>query len=207
MDMTSERELQYCVEEELKELPERWSENGTVKGRSQQGDATIHKPRSIDLFLDLRLDVALNPRAFFKKGRVFMTVWAEPRGFSEEVFVEPARFAVVRPHSTFSVCLRINTYGGQGTTKTGLNPRDHAAVIPAGGRFIEHTKGEQLDKEPIEIKIEDQEIEIDPMSRINFAKPYTVEHNVKIRNIGRVFGESVGCLDRYFAESLGYSKP
>jgi hypothetical protein len=54
-----------------------------------------------------------NPRAFFKKGRVFMTLWAEPKGFSQETFVEMARFAVVKPNPTFSVCLRISTYSGQ----------------------------------------------------------------------------------------------
>ena len=153
------------------------------------------------------MDVATNPRAFFKKGRVFLTLWVEPKGFSEEAFVEMARFAVVKTHATFSVCLRISTYSGQATTKAGVAPDDHAAVIPIGGTFIPHHKGENLVKAPIKIKVEDLEITVDPMSRINFAKPYTVEHNVKIRNIGRVVGESVGLLDRYFAESLGLTKP
>jgi hypothetical protein len=136
-----------------------------------------------------------------------MTVWAEPKGFSGETFVKIARFAVVKPHPTFSVCLRINTYSGQGSTKPGMVTQDHAAVIEVGGTFIPHPKGEPLDKDPIEIKVENPDVTIDPMSRMNMAKPYTVEHNVRILNIGRVVGASVGLLERYFAESLGYAKP
>jgi hypothetical protein len=152
------------------------------------------------------IDIAANPRAFFKKGRVFMTPWAEPRGFSEEVFTEKAQFAVVKPHAEFSVCLRISTYSGQATTKTGIAVRDHAAVVSLGGAFVPHPKGEHMEKESIVVKVENQNITIDPMSRINCAKPYTVEHNLKILNIGRVVGESVGLLDKYFAESLGLTK-
>jgi hypothetical protein len=153
------------------------------------------------------MELATNARAFFKKGRVFMTVWTEPKGFSEEAFVEVARFAVVRPKPTFSVCLRISTFSGQATTKSGIAARDYAAIIPVGGVFTPHPKGEQIEKLPIEVKIENPEVTIDPMARINCAKPYTVEHNVKVRNIGRVVGPSVGLLDKYFAESLGHIKP
>jgi hypothetical protein len=153
------------------------------------------------------MEPATNGRSFFKKGRVFMAVWSEPKGFTEEAFVELARFAVVRPKPTFSVCLRISTYSGQGTTKAGVDARDHAAIIPVGGTFMPHPKGERLNKGPIEVKLENPEISIDSMSRINCAKPYTVEHNIRVRNIGRVVGVSVGLLDKYFAESLGHIKP
>jgi hypothetical protein len=136
-----------------------------------------------------------------------MTPWFESKGFSEEPFAEPARFAVVKPYPTFSVCLRISTYSGQATTKPGVASHRHAAVIPVDGTIQPHHLGENIIEEPIEVKIENPEITIDPMSRINFAKPYTVEHNVKVRNIGRVVGDSVGRLDHYFAENLGLIKP
>lgn len=63
-----------------------------------------------------------------------------------------------------------------------------------------------MTKDPIEVKIENEAMTIDPMSRINFAKPYTVEHNVLILNVGRVVGDSIGLMDKYFAESLGLAK-
>lgn len=135
-----------------------------------------------------------------------MTPWAEPGGFSTQPFVEIARFAVVKPGSTFSVCLRISTYSGQATTKPGVVGHHHSAVIPVGGYVLRHWQGEPFLKEAIEIKVENSDITIDPMSRINFAKPYTVEHNIKVRNIGRVFGESVRRLDDYFAECLGHTR-
>ncbi|KAH8722580.1 hypothetical protein GQ44DRAFT_711686 [Phaeosphaeriaceae sp. PMI808] len=165
------------------------------------GSSSIERPPHPELAL------ASNPRAFFKKGRVFMTMWAEPKGFSDDVFLELVRFAVIRPKPTFSICLRISTYNGQATTKPGVTAQDHAAIIQMGGSYSLHTMGEEIDKGPIEVKLEDPKITIDPMSRINLAKPYTVEHNIKIRNIGRVVGDSVGLLDQYFAQSLGLTKP
>jgi hypothetical protein len=147
-----------------------------------------------------------NPKAFFKKTRVFAMLWAEPRGFTDHAFMEIVRFVVVKKMPAHSICLRISTYSGQGTTKPGVVPNDHAAVVPLGtpkGTYTKHPKGEFMMKLPLEVKIEYPGETIDPMSRINFAKPYTVEHNVKVRNVGRVVGDSVKRLDEYFAQSMG----
>jgi hypothetical protein len=151
----------------------------------------------------LAFEEVRNPQAFFKKSRVFMTLWSEPEGFSGQPFSEVARFAVVKAGVTFSVCLRISTYSGQATTKPGVAAHQHAAVISEGGTAVPHWKGEQLSKDPIEVKLENMEVMIDGMSRINFAKPYTVEHNIRVKNIGRVVGESVARLESHFHESLG----
>ncbi|KAF3008440.1 hypothetical protein E8E13_003070 [Curvularia kusanoi] len=165
---------------------------------------------------EVDLEVVTNPKAFFKKGRVFMTRWSEPRGVSAvgsgtsgatEAFAELARFAVVKPKSTHCICIRISTYSGQATTKPGISVSEHAAVLPVGGLFQSHPKGEpQLTKDPIFVKVENPTVTIDPMSRINFGKPYTVEYNIVVRNIGRVFGDSVAKMDEYFAESLGLTR-
>ncbi|KAL1798130.1 hypothetical protein ACET3X_002167 [Alternaria dauci] len=132
-----------------------------------------------DISDDIKYDIVRKPASFFKKGRVFMTLWHEARGSSEKAFVEPARFAVVKPSSTFSVCLRISTYAGQATTKAGVVGHRHAAVVPVGDAVEKHFLGEDIIEEPIEVKIESTDLSIDPMSRINFAKPYSVEHNVQ----------------------------
>jgi hypothetical protein len=137
---------------------------------------------------------------------MFMTYWSEPQRNSREAFTKLTRFVVVKPKSGYSVCLRVSTYTGKGTTKYDANAKDHAAIIPAGGTFTSHLQGEDMIKSPIEVKIENEAVTIDPMSRINFAKPYTVEHNLLILNVGRVVGKSVGLLDQYFAESMGYAK-
>jgi hypothetical protein len=117
-----------------------------------------------------------------------------------------ARFAVVKTQTSFSICLRISTYSGQATTKPGISIQDHAAVLPEGGTLIKHPKEKDMEKTPIFIKVENPQVTVDPMSRINCVKPYSIEHNVMVRNIGRVIGESVGLLEKYFAESLGYVK-
>jgi hypothetical protein len=166
-----------------------------------------------------------NPKAFFKKGRVFMTPWSETKGITESqgrsveatepTFTDTAWFAVVKPKAGHCVCLRINTYSGQGTTRSGVVASEHAAVVPVVGTelpevktFKAHPQGEPLlTKDPIYVKIENLDITIDPMSRINFGKPYTVEYNVMVRNIGRVYGESIARMEEYFAESLGLTKP
>jgi hypothetical protein len=154
-----------------------------------------------------KLELVTNPKGFFKKGRVFMTLWTEPKGFSAGTFIELARFVVIKSTSAFSICLRINTYSGQATTKHGVAADAHAAIIPVGGAFVPHPRGEHLTKDLVAIKVENPSVTIDPMSRVNFTKPYSVEHNIMVRNIGRVNGESVGLLEKYLAESLGYTKP
>jgi hypothetical protein len=145
-----------------------------------------------------------------------MTYWAEPRGYSPaqkeadtiaaKVFTQIARFAVVRTRGTHCLCLRIRTYSGQATTKPGTVVQDHAAVIPVGGEVQLHPHEELLTKSPICVKLEDETLSIDSMARINFTKVYTVEYNLKIRNVGRVFGTSVGIMDEYFAAGLGLTK-
>ncbi|RYO70831.1 hypothetical protein AA0113_g2789 [Alternaria arborescens] len=149
-----------------------------------------------------------NPHMFFKPARVFMTPWTEPEGFSGRMFTETARFVVVKSGPTFSVCLRISTYSGQATSKPGVIASHHAAVIPQGGTVTYHPHEEELSNPPIEIKVENDDVDIDPMARINFAKPYTVEHNILVRNVGRVVGDHVvRRLEMYLATNLGFTKP
>ena len=43
---------------------------------------------------------------------------------------------------------------------------------------------------------------LDSMSRVNFGKVYTVEHNVKVLPVGQVTRKSMELLLEYFNESL-----
>jgi hypothetical protein len=147
-----------------------------------------------------------NPRAYFKKGRVFRAIWPDTKEASDETPMNKEMFAVVKSNTTFCVCLRISTYSGLATTQPGVNHLDHAAVIPLGGTFTPHDSGEQLEIDPIEVKVENTAVTIDPMSRINLAAPYSIEHTVRICNVGRVVAPSVALLERTFAEKLGFVK-
>ena len=136
-----------------------------------------------------------------------MVPWPEPGGdFVKDqsgppVFVKIRRFVVIRPKATFCLCLPISTYQGQATTKPGVTAQDHAAVVLEGGQPQYHPNEAKLEKSPMFIKVENHSTgQIDPMSRINFAKVYTVEYNVKVRNIGRIIPDSIWRMDEYFAE-------
>ncbi|CAO2655104.1 Nn.00g101680.m01.CDS01 [Neocucurbitaria sp. VM-36] len=154
--------------------------------------------------------VIKSPRAFFKKGRVFMVPWPEPGGaFVKDqsgppVLVKIRRFVVIRAKASFCLCLPISTYQGQATTKPGVGVQDHAAVVLEGCEAQYHPNETELRKSPMFIKVENQTTgPIDPMSRINFAKVYTVEYNVKVRNVGRFISDSIWRMDEYFKESFG----
>ncbi|PVH81151.1 hypothetical protein DL98DRAFT_360724, partial [Cadophora sp. DSE1049] len=82
----------------------------------------------------------------------------------------------------------ILTYGGRATLKSGAHGEDHAAVYcnqqtKRGPTMLE---GENMRKKPIKIDIRLPSEKLDPLSRLNYAKVYTVEHNVKVNFIGEV---------------------
>jgi len=163
--------------------------------------------------------VIKEPKRFFKVGRVFAVLWSEPAGenvdwsdeddyeivrYGEKVFTKIRRFVVVREGDRHSTCLPLLTYQGQGTLKRGVKPDDHAAVYAENPKNLRSKEkllaGEKLRKKPFAIFIEDSKEKIDPLTRINFSKIYTVEHNVKALKIGRI--PDTDLLRKYFIESI-----
>ncbi|RYO26263.1 hypothetical protein AA0113_g2793 [Alternaria arborescens] len=157
--------------------------------------------------LSSEYQVIQNPRGFFKKGIVFMVPWPEPGGdyvkdrVGPPVVVKIRRFVVIRPKNTFCLCLPIQTYGGQATTKPGVVPQDHAAIVAENDEVRYLPNEVELTKMPLQIRVENASTgPIDPASRINFAKVYTVEYNVKVWKVGRIIADSVWRLEQYFTE-------
>lgn len=135
-----------------------------------------------------------------------MVLWPELAGYPETertCFWKIRRYVVIRPKPSHCMCLPIRTYSGKATSQEGTQAQEHAAVIPIGGHIQFHPEEEHLKRSPIQLKLEDPHLSIDPMSRINFARVYTVEYNLKVRNVGRVISESIKQMEEYFAESLG----
>ena len=132
-----------------------------------------------------------------------MTHWVEPAGFSKGAltpsapFEELRRFIVIRSKPAHCLCLPVHTYGRQATSKPGVVVDDHAAIVPLGRSMQLHAEEKPLSKQPLYIILEDRNIDIDYTSRIDFARIYTFEYNVPIRNIGRVSAESIGILEEY----------
>ena len=78
----------------------------------------------------------------------------------------------------------ILTYGGQGTTKKGVHDEDHAMIYT--GQAPPMLKKERITKKSIRMEPLSQRHKLDETSRINYAKLYTVEHNVKVQFVGTI---------------------
>ncbi|KAF2122597.1 hypothetical protein BDV96DRAFT_2571 [Lophiotrema nucula] len=166
--------------------------------------------------IDRRFEDVRDPRGYFKKGRVFMTLVTEMQKFNDldgevvkygqNVFAKTGRFVVIRPRSGHCLCLPIQTYSGRATSKPGLKANDHAALVRNGEEVQYHPEEAPLTKEPFRLIVEGEDVDISPMSRINFGKVTTIENNVQVRTIGRIHPACLPNLERYFLESLGVTQ-
>jgi hypothetical protein len=84
----------------------------------------------------------------------------------------------------------ILTYGGQGTKKHGVHAEDHAQIYTLDKNQKKAPplkQGEfRLTKKAIRVDPISPSHKLDPASRLNYAKLYTVEHNVKVYFVGWV---------------------
>ncbi|KAG0649378.1 hypothetical protein D0Z07_4409 [Hyphodiscus hymeniophilus] len=156
---------------------------------------------------------------FFKVGRVFRCMWSEPAGSNargylyatpsskgEGIYSKTRYFVVVQEQRDCCTCLPIGTYGRQGTKKRGITPGDYAAVYDSAMGKAPPTPGEAMTKESFPIIAEGQSTDplsrIDLMSRIDFGRIYTVEHNVKVVKVGRIQPHHIPRLKRYFRQTF-----
>jgi len=160
--------------------------------------------------------VISKPTRFFKVGRVFKCLWTEPAGdssedggayltplrFGEAAFTKVRHFIVVREMQNCSLCLPLNTHNRQGALKMGLRKQDYAAVFAEGSRPVLDPM-EGIVRTSFPIIVENENETIDPMSRLNFGRVYTVEHNIKVAKVGRIGQDHIKLLDDYFLESIG----
>ncbi|OBT74595.1 hypothetical protein VF21_06399 [Pseudogymnoascus sp. 05NY08] len=146
----------------------------------------------------------------FKRGSVFKVLWTEPQGevkphqwetksasetsshskYGELAYTSIRRFIIVKSYEGHSTCLPILTYSNQGTAKPGVKAQHHA-IIYSSKRPPSELSGEpELLNVPIRIEMASPADRLVPESRLNYAKVYTVEHNVKVHFIGRVHKDS-----------------
>lgn len=148
--------------------------------------------------------------SFFVVGRVFAAIFYEAAyQIGEERPFEWSRGSVSSMSSGTSVCefarrmvvvkvghghsltVPIKTYSGRGLTKRGLTQKDihdHAII------HTESVEPKQVPDEPISnkrpISMRPARTQrLNPASRINFAKIYTIEHNSKVMDIGMISSE------------------
>ena len=153
--------------------------------------------------------IVTQPRKFFKKGRMFMACWVEPAGYGQSSgeagrgsFSENRHFMVVRSKPGHCLCLSVHTYGQQATTKHGVWPDEHASVIPYGGFEVLAPGESSLNRQPIQVILENKTVVIDASSRADFSRVYTFEYNVPVRNIGRALPADLPKVEAYLAKSI-----
>jgi len=89
----------------------------------------------------------------------------------------------------------ILTYRRQGTSKPGVKPQDHAIIYTEdknnkGEKPTEAPGEEKLYNVPIRMNPRTPRDQLDPLSRLNYAKVYTIEYNVKVCFIGEIAEDS-----------------
>ncbi len=76
------------------------------------------------------------------------------------------------------------TYGGLGLCKKGVQGEDHAAIFTGDKPYF--AKNEVAGFKSVKMNPISPNHNLDRMSRLNYAKLYTVEHNVKVFFVGKV---------------------
>ncbi|KIW63692.1 hypothetical protein PV04_08675 [Phialophora macrospora] len=155
-----------------------------------------------------RLDMGFQTKRsdFFSVGRVFIMIWhegdtraakpsREPNSSNaEEIFSGIRRFAVVRECHGFSWAVPVNTYHGQGLCKPGFRKEDwdaHAIIYTGGTPPIPRSNEPHMIKKPIAVQTSSEGKRLDQSSRIRFDKVFSIGHNVKVQNIGKVTASSM----------------
>lgn len=97
------------------------------------------------------------------------------------------------------------TYSRQATSKSGVKPQDHAIIYTEsknnkGEKPTEATGEVKLLNEPIRMNPRTSRDQLDRSSRLNYAKIYTVEYNVKVCFIGDIHKNSVSAFCRAYNE-------
>ena len=91
----------------------------------------------------------------------------------------------------------ITTYNGRATTKSRVDQRAHS-IVYMGKTPPQKLAGEKnMRKEPLRIVPTDKDDRLDPKSRIDFGRAYLIEHNVKVKDIGRIHEDSMPKLLDY----------
>jgi hypothetical protein len=91
----------------------------------------------------------------------------------------------------------ISTYQNRGTTKRGLDPTSHAIIYMSNSNPQRLQDETGMTKEPLSVDPA-QGQKLDGLSRVNFEKIYTVEHNLKVMDVGRVSKTSMPKLVGYW---------
>jgi hypothetical protein len=177
--------------------------------------------------LDERYYVRSDGQKFFVLGRVFAMLWHEsagapPKGpqlsnkehfspyrtgrYREPIHSHILRMVVVRERHGYCWCIPINTYSGRGLLKPGFHREDwksHAIIYMDNTRPWASVEEESLmSKKPIAVRAASSDQKLNKMSRLNFGRPYSVQWNVKVMNVGKITQDSMPRFESYWRNEV-----
>ena len=161
------------------------------------------------------------PRKFFTVGKVFLVLWVEPAGesntvvtglevgttygrFGERAFSKVRRFVVVREGDNYCSALPITSYGHRGVGKPGVNKSEHSIIhtskTPQAPLAAElPTRGEDgMRDQAIRVDTDDPIDKLESLSRLDYGKVHTIQHNIKVKSFGKVNPKSMYALINQF---------
>jgi hypothetical protein len=207
-----------------------------AQGQTSRGEVVPPNPRErgINIGGAERLASALFPNfimrpqsiEFFAVGRVFRVLCSEPatgasvvtswepgvvlNSIGQRAFAKVRRFVVIRTSSSYCTALPINSYGGQGVARPGVNKSQHVIVfsrgsVPPSAAINERPGRGERGMHPVPVRVDaDSQVEhLDVMSRINLAGATTVGYDIKVRSVGVVNARSMRSLLDQFAVVWG----
>lgn len=146
---------------------------------------------------------------FFKIGRVFSTLWTDSLGgnsnkidptfvseviYKQRVYSKIRRFIVVRVGERCVNCLPVTSYDGDGINKSGIRLGDHGFIYSRN----KPNKIPGMCSTPLKLDLAKGAAHLKDPSLVNYGKVYTVETNVKVKNVGKLDGDSISVLRHYF---------
>jgi hypothetical protein len=155
---------------------------------------------------------------FFRPGRVFSTLWTNPYSgttntndsennqfmssvtyviYKQKVHSKIRRFVVVRQRDRCCLCLPVTTYDGRGYRKKGINLDEHGLIYSSDKK---PSSVQGITKAPLKVKLSRGAEKLVNPSYINYGRVYTVETNVKVKDVGDLDTDSRRLLRRYFNE-------
>ncbi|KAF2492887.1 hypothetical protein BU16DRAFT_620199 [Lophium mytilinum] len=169
--------------------------------------------------LDSSYSVRKDGKRFFKRGTLFSVLFSEGMGetqkmqdnenvttvkYGGKVFTQIRRFVVVAEREGFCYACPVFTYTGRGTLKPGCRPWEHAVIYYSTLQSPITLDGEnQMKNSPIGVKPEPTETRpLSTASRVQFGKVYPIDHNVKVKLLGKVITEHMGRLIAYYKNEL-----
>ncbi|KAJ4311102.1 hypothetical protein N0V94_008118 [Neodidymelliopsis sp. IMI 364377] len=185
----------------------RQTEPNFIKGNPEQGWCDT-------LDYSYRMRTGAEAREFFGLGRVFSMVYVEAASatavvapddeaftvvrYGSRSYTQIRRFVVVSVRRGFVHACAISTYKNQGTLKRGCDPSEHALVYNSGINpetcLFAGERERGLTKKPIEVAATATDTYLAKESRIRFGKIYSIEWNVKVKDLGLVVNNDLGTL-------------